>query len=242
MRRLHVARFVLALALPIAACTQSPPDADETVILVHGLGRSPASMSILRSRLAGAGYRVVSFAYASTSEPMEVLVAQLGAEVGQCCAEGTGTFHFVTHSMGGVLVRAYLDERSEPFPGRVVMLSPPNQGSEIIDAFANSPLLRVVLGPSGARLGTDSTGIAAQLGAVDFSLGIITGDRSLNPIGSWLIPGPDDGKVSVERARIEGAADFLVLPATHTFIMNRRDVAEEVVRFLKEGGFEHGSR
>ena len=141
------------MALPVPDCTQSPPDADETVVLVHGLGRSTASMSILRSRLAGAGYRVVSFAYPSTAEPMEVLVAQLEAEVGQCCEEGARTFHFVTHSMGGVLLRAYLDERSKPFTGRVVMLSPPNRGSEIIDFFANSPLLRAVLGPSGARLG-----------------------------------------------------------------------------------------
>ena len=239
-RAKSLARFILAMVVPLTACTQSPPDAEETVILVHGLGRTPASMSILRARLAGAGYRVVSFGYPSRSEPMEVLVQQLQAEVGECCAEGTGPFHFVTHSMGGVLVRAYLAERPEPFVGRVVMLSPPNQGSEVVDSFADSPLLRAILGPSGARLGTDSAGIAAELGAIDFSLGIITGDRSLNPIGSWLIPGPDDGKVGVEQARIEGAADFLVLPATHTFIMNRRDVAEEVVHFLREGEFQSG--
>ena len=118
------------------------------------------------------------------------------------------------------------------------MLSPPNQGSEVIDAFGDSPLLRAVLGPAGARLGTDSNGIARELGAIDFSLGIITGDRSLNPIGSWLIPGPDDGKVSVARAQLDGAADFMVLPATHTFIMNRGDVAEQVVHFLREGSFQ----
>ena len=116
-------------------------------------------------------------------------------------------------------------------------LRTPNQGSEIIDAFADSPMLRSFLGPSGSQLGTDSTGIATILGPVTFTLGIITGDRSLNPIGSWLIPGPDDGKVSVERARVEGAADFLVVPATHTFIMNRRDVADETVHFLQHGRF-----
>ena len=117
------------------------------------------------------------------------------------------------------------------------MLSPPNQGSEIVDSYADSPLLRALLGPSGVRLGTDSTGIASELAPVDFSLGIITGDRSIDPIGSWLIPGPDDGKVAVSRARVEGAADFIVVPATHTFIMNRRDVAEQVVHFLESGAF-----
>ena len=70
-----------------------------------------------------------------------------------------------------------------------------------------------------------------------FALGIVTGDRSISPLGSWLIPGPDDGKVGVDRARVEGATDFMVVPATHTFIMNRRDVAEEVVHFLRNGRF-----
>ncbi len=225
------------LAAIAGACTpEAPPDA-ETVILVHGLGRSPASMLVLETRLAGAGYRVESFGYPSRSEPIEDLVDRLAAAVGECCSDEGTTVHFVTHSMGGVLVRSYLDERLEPFEGRVVMLSPPSQGSEIVDAYADSPLLRALLGPSGVRLGTDSTGIASELGPVDFSLGIITGDRSINPIGSWLIPGPDDGKVAVSRARVEGAADFIVVPATHTFIMNRRDVAEQVAYFLAGGAF-----
>ena len=84
-------------------------------------------------------------------------------------------------------------------------------------------------------------GIASQLPPVRFSLGIITGSRSMNPIGSWLIPGPDDGTVGVDRADVEGSSSFLVLPATHTFIMNRRDVAEEVAYFLRHGRFRRES-
>jgi hypothetical protein len=226
--------FVLVLA---AACTPEPPADADTVILVHGLGRTPASMLVLQSRLAGDGYRVVNFGYPSRSETLEALTDSLRNAVHECCPKAGGTVHFVTHSMGGVLVRSYLAERREPFEGRVVMLSPPSQGSEIVDVYADSPLLRSMLGPSGVRLGTDSSGIASELGPVDFSLGIITGDRSINPIGSWLIPGPDDGKVSVARARLEGAADFIVVHATHTFIMNRSDVAEQVAHFLANGKF-----
>lgn len=229
--------LVLVLATALSACApDAPPDAD-TVILVHGLGRTPASMLVLEARLAGAGYRVESFGYPSRSEPIEDLVARLATAVRECCSDGANTVHFVTHSMGGVLVRSYLAGREEPFEGRVVMLSPPSQGSEIVDSYADSPLLRKLLGPSGVRLGTDSAGIASELGPVDFSLGIITGDRSINPVGSWLIPGPDDGKVSVARARLEGATDFLVVHATHTFIMNRGDVAEQVAYFLANGEF-----
>ena len=139
--------------------------------------------------------------------------------------------------MGGVLVRAYLARQPQPHGGRVVMLSPPNQGSEIVDAFSESPLLRSFLGPAGTRLGTDAAGIASQLPPIRFSVGVIAGDRSLNPLGSWLIPGPDDGKVGVGRTKLDGAADFIVLSATHTFIMNRADVAEEVTYFLRQGRF-----
>lgn len=225
-------------ALLLGACGPKADPSADTVILVHGLGRTSASMTVLGVRLREAGFKVVKFGYPSRSESIELLVERLAAAVEDCCTRSESSVHFVTHSMGGVVVRSFLSERDGSFSGRVVMLSPPSQGSEIVDAFSDSPLLQRILGPVGVRLGTDSTGIAADLAPVDFCLGIITGNRSLNPLGSWLIPGPDDGKVGVSRARIDGAADFLVVPATHTFIMNRGDVAEQVVYFLREGRFQ----
>ncbi len=234
----HLLRSLTFALLVVPGCSSPPPEGAESVIVLHGLRRTPASMAILVARLEDAGYGVTSFGYASTSDPMESLVDQLEAAVALCCAGHAGDVHFVTHSMGGVLVRSYLSQQAEPHNGRVVMLSPPSQGSEIVDAFADSPRLRALfVGPAASRLGTDSAGIATQLGPARFDLGIITGDRSLSPIGSWLIPGPDDGKVAVGRANVEGSADFLVVPATHTFIMNRRDVARQVVHFLQNGRF-----
>ena len=237
VKKILLVPMICAFSWVLSGCSDSPPDGAESVIVVHGLGRTPASMAILVTRLRNAGFRVVSFGYPSTSEPMEDLVDRLRAEIGRCCGNASETLHFVTHSMGGVLVRSYLSQQPEAHRGRVVMLSPPSQGSELVDAFADSPLRRLFLGPAGSQLGTDSTGITSRLGPVRFGLGIVTGDRSISPLGSWLIPGPDDGKVGVDRAKLEGATDFRVVPATHTFIMNRRDVAEDVVHFLREGRF-----
>jgi pimeloyl-ACP methyl ester carboxylesterase len=227
---------------PAAAVAARPgvplPDSlRETVIVAHGLGRTPVSMMLLAARLEDAGFRVVRFGYPSMSEPIEELVARLGEVVDACCAAEPEAVHFVTHSMGGVLVWSWLARHSPGHEGRVVMLSPPSRGSEIVDVFADSPWFEGLFGPAGALLGTDSASFPASLPPVDFTLGIITGDRSLNPIGSWLIPGPDDGKVAVDRARVEGAADFLVISATHTFIMSREDVAEQAVWFLRHGRF-----
>lgn len=235
LRSARWACLLIAFVLP--GCSPEPPESAETVVVVHGLGRTPASMALLAERLEGAGYRVLNFGYPSRSEPIEELVDRLEDEVRRCCPDEEDSVHFVTHSMGGVLVRALLARREQPHRGRVVMLSPPNQGSEIVDAFADTPVARAFLGPAGVRLGTGEDGIADRLPPVRFELGIITGDRSLDPIGSWLIPGPDDGKVAVESARVEGADDFRVIPASHTFIMNRSDVAEDVVHFLQTGRF-----
>lgn len=213
-----------------------PSRPGETVVLVHGLGGAPAQMSLLGRRLRAAGYRVVNPKF-SSAQPLESIVEQLANVVRTCQAKGAETVHFVTHSLGGLVVRAYLAGRSEPYDGRVVMLSPPNQGSEIVDAFQRSPLLTSILGPVGAQLGTNPESIPSSLGPANFDVGIIAGDKSINPIGSWLIPGPSDGTVSVERTRLEGAAAFKVVSGTHTFLMNRIDVARDVIRFLHEGRF-----
>ena len=230
--------FLLGSLLAALGCSPAPPGPGEAVpvIVVHGLGRTSASMVVLATRLERAGFDVIRFGYPSRSEPMEVLVGLLGDTVTACCADTARTVHFVTHSMGGVLVRTYLAQQPQPHRGRVVMLSPPSRGSEIVDAFADSAMLRSLLGPAGSTLGTDPAAPVQRLRPIRFRLGIIAGDRSLNPITSWIIPGPDDGKVGVDRARLDGAS-FLVLPATHTFIMNRRDVAEEIAHFLRRGRF-----
>ena len=237
MRTLSLFTALACALLPGCSAPLAVPEKGESVIFVHGLGRTSASMETLASRVEDAGYKVINFGYPSTSESIEQLTERLSAEVERSCGEERDHVHFVTHSMGGVLVRNYLSLGDPQHEGRVVRLSPPNQGSEIIDAFSDSPGVRSILGPAAMQLGTGEDGIAKQLGPVRFSLGVIMGDRSLSPLGSWLIPGPDDGKVAVDRAAVEGAVDFIVLHATHTFIMNRRDVAEEVLNFLEHGRF-----
>ena len=145
--------------------------------------------------------------------------------------------HFVTHSMGGILVRFYLANHRLVNLGRVVMLSPPNQGSETVDKLANMPGFGWLNGPAGQQLGTDENSLPNRLGPADFELGIITGNRSINLILSTMIPGPDDGKVAVERAKLAGMADFLVVPHSHPFIMKKPLVIEQTQFFLEHGRF-----
>ena len=140
------------------------------------------------------------------------------------------------------------DERIDPSEGRpldrlgrVVMLSPPNNGSEVVDLLDDYGLFRTGLGPAALELSTDESGMPNRLGPVDFELGVITGNRSINPLFSWWIPGEDDGQVSVEGARVTGMTDFLVLPATHTFIMNDSQAIEQTLFFLERGRFDRES-
>jgi triacylglycerol lipase len=139
--------------------------------------------------------------------------------------------------MGGILVRYYLKENRIPELGRVVMLSPPNGGSEVVDKLGGTFLFKWMNGPAGQQLGTGENSIPKQLGPVDFDLGIITGDRSINLILSCLIPGSDDGKVSIENAKVKGMKDFRVIHASHPFIMKNKEAMSQVVSFLKTGHF-----
>ena len=210
-----------------------------TVVLLHGLFRTARSMAAMERALTSAGFEVINVGYPSLDQPIERHARAVGELLAACCDDGR-TVHFVTHSMGGIIARYYLGIAPGGLRGRVVMLSPPNQGSEVIDAFAASGLLERAAGPSAVQLETGSNGLPAMLGPVRFELGVIAGDRTINPLFSWLIPGKDDGAVSVESARVEGMADFIVLPFTHTFIMNADEVHRQTVNFLREGRFDHG--
>jgi pimeloyl-ACP methyl ester carboxylesterase len=212
---------------------------DETVVLLHGLGRTSWSMLVLEWRLESAGYRVVNIGYPSTDQDIETLSRSLAGELGTCCIGGDGRIHFVTHSMGRILVRYFLSYNDLPQLGKVVMLSPPNHGSEIVDVLRDYSLFELGMGPAALQLGTGDESMPNRLGPVDFELGVIAGDRSSDPLGGWLIEGAHDGKVSVESARVEGMTDFLIVPESHTFIMNDGEVIEQTLRFLRTGSFDH---
>lgn len=228
---------VSARPAPAPTVVQDPRP---TVVLLHGLGRSDASMGVLARTLEEAGYRVVNLGYPSRSHGVRVLADSMAAALDRCCPD-VEPLHFVTHSLGGILVRAYGATHGSHRIGRVVMLSPPNRGSEVVDRIPDR-LLELVLGPAAVELGTDTTSLPRSLPPVDFELGIITGSASMNPLFSWWIPGEDDGKVAVESARVEGAEDFLVVPYSHTWIMRRAEVVEQVLVFLASGRFDPRGR
>jgi pimeloyl-ACP methyl ester carboxylesterase len=238
------ARIALAAAL-LAGCASAPPappgaETREAVVLLHGYGRSDRAMRSLARRLGEAGYLVHNLHYRSTERDPDALVADLDAMLSACCADAPRV-HFVTHSLGGVLVRAYLAAHRSVHLGRVVMLAPPNRGSELGDVVARWRILRALLGPTAAALGTTVTSLPNRLPGADFELGVVAGTRSWNPLGSWLIPDADDGTVSVASTRLDGMADFIALPVSHTFIVRSREAAAQVDHFLRYGRFDHGA-
>jgi hypothetical protein len=210
----------------------------EYVILVHGLARTRHSMGKVQKFLEQQGYIVLNFNYPSTKHTIPVLSENyLKKFVQTQCPDPTKKIHFVTHSMGGILVRFYLKADKPEHLGRVVMLAPPNQGSEVTDWLKGWFVYKWFFGPAGRQLGTDGGSIPSQLGPVDFELGVIAGDRSINPLNSLRIPGPDDGKVSVERTKVQGMKDFLLVHKTHTFMMRDKTVLTQINHFLQTGMF-----
>ena len=226
--------------MAVSELTKKPSN-HETVFLIHGLGRGRLSMSIMGHRLRHEGYRMVSFGYKSRKISIEKAVTELQSAVSNelTRANPPEKIHFVTHSLGGILVRGMLAKYHPPGLGHIVMLSPPNHGSEITDKLRGVALYRKLNGTAGMQLGTNRNSIPNQLPPADFSVGIITGDRSFNPIFSHWIPGKDDGKVSVKSAKLAGMTDFIVIHSSHTWIMNRKSTKNQVLTFLRSGHFKH---
>ncbi|WOX06039.1 esterase/lipase family protein [Microbulbifer pacificus] len=215
------------------------------MILLHGLAKSDRSMERLAQAVAEAGFHTVNVDYPSTDLPIEKLAGPAIAPALDRCAQWAETettdaprVHFVTHSMGGILVRQYLSRVKPENLGRVVMLGPPNQGSEVVDTLGSFPGFHFMFGDAGMQLSTGKMSVPNQLGAANFDVGIIAGTKSINPILSTLLPNADDGKVSVARTRLKGMHDHLEMPVTHVFMMKNNDVIAQVIHYLRHGRFQ----
>jgi len=215
---------------------------EECVILLHGLGRTSNSMNEMAEALEKAGYYTVNLDYPSQDDRVEKLaVSVIPGGRDECDERNVTSINFVTHSMGGILLRYYLSGHQIENLGRVVMLSPPNQGSEVAETMKNWGIYKWLNGPAGQQLGTGQDSLVLQLGPVDYPVGILVGNEPAF-FDFWLedmIPGPGDGKVSVERAKVEGMRDFLVVPSSHTFIMEEQEVIEQTIHFLHHERFIH---
>ena len=215
----------------------------DRVLLLHGIAAGVRSTRTIEHAVTAAGYDALNLAYPSCRLPLRDLVRLVHACRHWTGRDGGGRLHLLTYSMGGLLARAAIAQDRPPDLGRVVMLGPPNNGSEIADLLVGFLPYRRIFGPAGAELVTGrSPGLVRLLGEVDYPLGIIAGDRFLDPLGWLLIPKPNDGRVSVERTRLPGMADHVTLHASHHGLVRDRRAIGHAIGFLRDGGFPRDVR
>ena len=193
-------------------------------------------MEKLGDALTVAGHKVINLGYPSREHAIETLAAMAIEPALAACNDAT-EISFVTHSLGGILVRQYLAHKEIANLKYVVMLGPPNQGSEVVDKLRDIPGFYMLNGDAGMQLGTDQLSVPKRLGPANFDVGIIAGNQSINWILSTLIPGNDDGKVSIARTKLEGMNDHIVLPTTHPFMMQNAAAISQVIYYLANGSF-----
>lgn len=225
-------KLILAVALMLAGFAAQA----SCVILLHGLARTDGSMKAMETALADSGFEPVNLGYPSRDYPIEILAEKAIAPALERCKPASDV-NFVTHSLGGILVRQYLHNHDLPRLKYVVMLGPPNQGSEVVDELGDVPGFHFINGDAGLQLGTGPMSVPNSLGAANFNVGIIAGNASINWILSTLIPGDDDGKVSVDRTRLAGMNDHIEMSTTHPFMMNNKEVIAQVIFYLNNGHF-----
>lgn len=239
LRKLN--RYFLFLCIAITVSTFASesraeyPDR-ESAILLHGLARGSASMSAIEKALNEQGYHVQNIDYPSTSKSIDQLIAHIDEIYRSCCIASKKT-HFVTHSLGGILARVYLETHRISNIGRVVMIAPPNQGSEIVDQIGEWDIFKAIFGETGTKLGTGNKHLPRKLPNPYYEVGIIAGDAFINPVGWALLPSPNDGAVSVESTKLTGMRDFVVVNHSHTFIQQMSDTINLAIRFIKTGKF-----
>jgi pimeloyl-ACP methyl ester carboxylesterase len=214
---------------------QSPQDG---VVLLHAISRTTRSLNKMQAAVEAAGFVTLTPAYASRHKALEPLAEDIHPAIERFTRDIEGRVHFVGHSMGGLLARIYLANHRPERLGHVVMLGTPNGGSEMADRLKNFAPYRAFFGPAGQQLGTErDAATEAMLPPVDYPVGIIAGDRSIDPFASAFLPKPHDGRVSVANTKLDGMTDYVVVHSAHPFLVRNADAITQTIAFLKNGTF-----
>ena len=181
-------------------------------------------MSKIEKVLMKKGYSVINLDYPSRREKIEKLSSDyLKKCIEEKCTDKSKKIHFVTHSMGGIIVRYFLSKNKLTNIGKVIMIAPPNKGSKLADYLSTFPILNIILGPALKQLRTAKNSLPNKIVFPEYPVGIIAGKY--------------DGKVPAKSAKLKNMQDFLLVPSTHTYIMDSNRVIKAVKRFLEEGKF-----
>lgn len=227
---------LLILLFLVSKCTLA---SQECVVLLHALGHSKYSMASMATYLKKANYLVVNQSYPSTRKSIKTLADEYLPEMVRTCQQyKPSKIHFVTHSIGGIVLRSYLNNHNVPHLGNIVMLAPPNHGSPLADLLKNSPLFKLLAGPAGQELTTAPSSTPNRLNQLlQYPVGIIAGNFTFNPLMRIIFHDDHDGKVSVTSTRLQGMQDMIVLPVSHLFMTQNKLVMQEVDQFLQQGRF-----
>ncbi len=238
---------LILLALALAALQDAfadgqPPGTSlsvqpDTVLLLHGLGRSNTAMWLLASRLEDEGFLVERIGYDSLTRAPREILDDISGKIAACCLNRGRKLHFVGHSLGGLLIRAYLDDNPVTNLGRVVLIGTPNQGTAVVDRFRDSWWMQL-LGPTTLALGTDEESFPNSLEPPYYPVGVIAGKRGLG-LNDIFLPGEDDGLVTVDATKLEKMTDFVVVNSGHAYMRYSGEVATQTAAFLKSGRFLH---
>jgi pimeloyl-ACP methyl ester carboxylesterase len=212
------------------------PISSATAVLLHGLASHPLALNGIKRRMIQLGFDVYAPRYPSMSANVDQILEFIQLRLDPIPT--TASLYFVTHSLGGIIARLLIERLNAPNLARVVMLAPPNHGTEFVDCFRHLALFRAIFGPATLEVGTSPHSLPHRLPPPTFELGIIAGCRALNPLSYWLLPKPNDGIVSVKSTRLEGMSDHITVPYPHRVMLSVPTVIDQVIHFLRFGYFD----
>lgn len=218
----------------------------DIVVTFHGIYGREKQLRFINESLAKNGYSVVNIQYPTVDDRIEEMVDKYIAPVIENQIEKLNKINaerkyrnlpelkinFVVHSMGSVLLRYYLENNKLKNLGKVVLISPPSHGSHLSDNII-ADIFKFYVGPAVAELKTNKKSFVNQLENPIYPCYVLIGNKSINPINSFIIKGKDDGMVPIETARLDGASFKIIKNTTHTTILKSQETVDEILEFLK---------